>query len=368
MEETQQLSGKISNSLFMDLSLSLLNWYDKNKRSLPWRETRDPYCIWLSEVILQQTRVNQGLDYYHRFLNAFPDVQSLAAASEQEVLKQWQGLGYYSRARNLHHAAKEIAGKYKGIFPSTAAELKKLKGIGDYTAAAVASICFDEPVAVLDGNVARVISRMHALDIPVDSTEGRAFIVEEASCMLKNQHPGTFNQALMELGALVCTPKNPDCPACPLSVACLALKRNETERFPLKLPKKLPTLRYLNYLVASFEDREEVFFLVKKRTANDIWKGLFDFQCIETAQAATVEDVLGMAEKQGFFSGLPYIIKQVSGEHIHQLTHRRLIARFIHIQLQGVPGTLHNATAVSKHQLAGLPVPRLIDRYLANLD
>ena len=352
----------------MSLSASLLSWYEKNKRSLPWRETRDPYCIWLSEVILQQTRVNQGLDYYHRFLHAFPDVQSLAAASEQEVLKLWQGLGYYSRARNLHHAAKEIAGNHKGVFPSTAAELKKLKGIGDYTAAAIASICFDEPVAVLDGNVARVVSRLHAFDMPVDSTAGRAFIVDVASQMLKNQHPGSFNQALMELGALVCTPKSPNCAACPLSVACLARKHNEAERFPVKQPKKQPTLRYLNYLVISFTQQGEEFFIWNKRTANDIWKNLFDFPCIETDDVAEVEQVLDAATEQGYFSGLSYVVKQVTGEYTHQLTHRRLIARFIRIHLQGVPETFPGSIAIRKDQLAELPVPRLIDRYLANLD
>ena len=352
----------------MSLSASLLQWYDKNKRDLPWRETRDPYCIWLSEVILQQTRVNQGLDYYLRFLQAFPDVQSLAAAAEQDVLKLWQGLGYYSRARNLHHAAKEIAGTHKGIFPNTAAGLKKLKGIGDYTAAAVASICFDEPIAVLDGNVARVISRLHALEIPVDSTEGRTFIVDKTSQMIKNQHPGTFNQALMELGALVCTPKSPNCADCPLSVACMARKRNETERFPVKLPKKQPTVRYLNYLVISFTQQDETFFILKKRTANDIWKNLFDFPCIETDHAASVEQVLDAADGQGYFSGLSYVVKQVTGEYTHQLTHRRLLARFIRIHLQGVPGTFPDSIAIRKDQLAELPVPRLIDRYLATLD
>ena len=352
----------------MNIIQLLLNWYETNKRQLPWRETRDPYRIWISEVILQQTRVNQGMEYYYRFLDAFPDVQSLADASEQEVLKIWQGLGYYSRARNLHHAAKDIAGNHNGVFPATAAALRKLKGIGDYTAAAVASICFDEPVAVLDGNVARVLSRLNAVDIAVDTTAGRAMIIDIASEMIKNQHPGTFNQALMELGALVCTPKNPGCTACPLSVECLALKRNETERYPLKTPKKLPTLRYLNYLVASYEDGDELNFLVKKRTGNDIWKNLFDFPCIETREAATVDQVLEMAELQGLLPVQAYTVKKVSGDYIHQLTHRRLVARFIRLHLRAVPGTFSNSIAVRKDQLATLPVPRLIDRYLANLD
>jgi A/G-specific adenine glycosylase len=351
----------------MHISEHLINWYQTNKRPLPWRETRDPYKIWLSEVILQQTRVAQGMDYYHRFLVAFPDVQSLAAAAEQDVLKLWQGLGYYSRARNLHNAANEIVEKYNGIFPQSSAGLKKLKGIGDYTAAAIASICFDEPVAVLDGNVARVISRLYAIETSVDTTVGRSLIAGLATTLLNNHHPGTFNQALMELGALVCTPKSPACNTCPLAFACIALKRNETEKFPVKTPKKTPTIRHLNYLVISFTQTNQAFVLMRKRAGNDIWKNLYDFPCIETESAAEVNDVLDLCENQGIFGGLSYLIKHVSGEYIHQLSHRRLLARFIRIEVQGVLHPAKDFIAVRKEHLKELPIPRLIDRYLANM-
>ena len=351
----------------MNLAESLLYWYNINKRPLPWRETRDPYKIWLSEVILQQTRVAQGMDYYHRFLHAFPDVQSLASADEQDVLKLWQGLGYYSRARNMHHTAKEIVEKHDGIFPESSAGLKKLKGIGDYTAAAIASICFDEPVAVLDGNVARVISRLFAVDTPVDTTIGKIQITDLATQLLDNNHPGTFNQAMMELGALVCTPKGPACNTCPLSFACEALKRGETESFPVKTKKKSPTVRHLNYLVISFTKKKEEFVLMRKRTGNDIWKNLYDFPCIETENAADTASVLDQCEKQGIFGGLTYTVKHVSGEYIHILSHRRLLARFIRIEIRGVPDQTENLIEIRKDRIAELPIPRLIDRYLATL-
>jgi A/G-specific adenine glycosylase len=351
----------------MQLSQSLLHWYGQNKRPLPWRETCDPYKIWLSEVILQQTRVTQGTDYYHRFLVAFPEVQSLAAADEQEVLKLWQGLGYYSRARNMHHTAKEVVEKHNGIFPQSATGLKKLKGIGDYTAAAIASICFDEPTAVLDGNVARVISRLYAIDTPVDTNNGRTIITELANSLLDTNHPGTFNQAVMELGALVCTPKSPACNTCPLAFACEALKRKQIESFPVKTPKKTPTVRHLNYLVISFiKDREE-FILMRKRTGNDIWKNMYDFPCIETGDASDTTDVLDRCVKSGLLGGFPFIVKHVSDKYIHQLSHRRLLAKFIRIEVHGVPTLRDNITFVREDKIAELPLPRLIDRYLASL-
>ena len=351
----------------MNLTESLLYWYNINKRPLPWRETRDPYKIWLSEVILQQTRVAQGMDYYHRFLIAFPDVQSLASADEQDVLKLWQGLGYYSRARNMHHTAKEIVEKHDGIFPESSAGLKKLKGIGDYTAAAIASICFDEPVAVFDGNVARVISRLFVIDTPVDTTIGKIQITDLATNLLDNNHPGTFNQALMELGALVCTPKSPACNTCPLSFACEALKRSETESFPVKTKKKSPTVRHLNYLVICFTKNKEEFVLMRKRTGNDIWKNLYDFPCIETENAAETASVLDQCENQKMFGGFPYIVKQVSGKYIHILSHRRLLAKFIRIEIRGVPDQTEDLIEIRKDRIAELPIPRLIDRYLATL-
>ena len=351
----------------MHISESLLEWYSLNKRPLPWRETRDPYKIWLSEVILQQTRVAQGMDYYHRFLIAFPDVQSLAKAAEQDVLKLWQGLGYYSRARNMHHTAKEIVEKQNGVFPDSSIGLKKLKGIGDYTAAAIASICYDEAIAVLDGNVARVISRLYAIDTPVDTNTGRKIVTDLTNSLLDTNHPGTFNQAVMELGALVCSPQSPACTVCPLAFACVALKRKQVENFPVKTQKKAPTLRYLNYLVISYTKNHEEFILMRKRTGNDIWKNMYDFPCIETEIATDETAVLDACVKSAILGGIPFFVKHVSDEYIHQLSHRRLLARFIRVEVKDEPTMLENITAVRKNEIADFPLPRLIDRYLATL-
>jgi A/G-specific adenine glycosylase len=349
----------------MNLTESLLNWYSQNKRPLPWRETRDPYKIWLSEVILQQTRVAQGTDYYHRFLAAFPDVQSLSAADEQDVLKLWQGLGYYSRARNMHFTAKQVVENHNGIFPNSAAGLKKLKGIGDYTAAAIASICFDESTAVLDGNVARVISRLYAIDAPIDSNEGKKTITDLANSLLDTNHPGTFNQALMELGALVCTPKSPICNTCPVAFACEALKRKQVESFPVKTPKKAPTIRHLNYLVISFIKNKEEFILMRKRIGNDIWKNMYDFPCVETVNASDTSEALDQCVKSGLLGEFPFVVTHVSDEYIHQLSHRRLLAKFIRIEVKGEPMPINDITPVRRDLIAELPLPRLIDRYLA---
>lgn len=350
----------------MNFTESLLHWYSQNKRPLPWRETREPYKIWLSEVILQQTRVAQGTDYYHRFLAAYPDVHRLASADEQEVLKLWQGLGYYSRARNMHFTAKEVVERHNGIFPQSAAGLKKLKGIGDYTAAAISSICYNEPVAVLDGNVARVFSRLYAIDIQVDTNAGRSGITDLANTLMDKRYPGTFNQAVMELGALVCTPKNPACNICPMAPGCEAFKQNTTGKYPVKSQKKAATVRHLNYLVIIYMAEGKEFILMRRRTGNDIWKNLYDFPCIETVQASDVPDTLDQSVISVLLGEFPFVIKHVSDEYIHQLSHRRLLAKFIQIEVNGVPTTTGDILAVEKHQIVELPLPRLIDRYLAN--
>lgn len=351
----------------MNLTESLLHWYNQNKRPLPWRETRDPYKIWISEVILQQTRVAQGMDYYHRFLIAFPDVQSLAKADEQEVLKLWQGLGYYSRARNMHQAAKEVVEKNEGIFPHSSAGLKNLKGIGDYTAAAIASICFDEAITVLDGNVARVITRLYAINSVIDTNAGRSVIAGVAGKLLETHHPGTFNQALMELGALVCSPKNPSCNSCPLSFNCEAFKQNLIEKYPVKSAKKVPAVRYMYYFVITFVNNTQQYLLMRKRSGNNIWKNLYDFPCIETEAAVEIDFLLELFEREGLSGGNNYKIKHVSDEYIHILSHRRLLAKFIRIEMAGVPILSENLIAVSNNRIAELPIPRLIDRYLATI-
>ena len=228
---------------------TLLKWFDANRRDLPWRHNPTPYEVWLSEVILQQTRVSQGMDYYLRFIERWPTVVDLAEASEEEVLKMWQGLGYYSRARNLHHCAQQVTSEHKGQFPPDYEKLKQLKGIGDYTAAAIASIAFNLPHAVVDGNVYRVLARLYDIDTPININEGQKLFAQLAEDLLNRKQPGLHNQALMEFGALHCTPKNPNCLLCPLQAQCLAFAHQTVMQRPVKLQKVKVTTRYFNYLV-----------------------------------------------------------------------------------------------------------------------
>ncbi|HYG19647.1 MAG TPA: A/G-specific adenine glycosylase, partial [Ohtaekwangia sp.] len=237
----------MDNRYFPD---KVVEWYDQNKRDLPWRQTRDPYKVWLSEVILQQTRVSQGLPYYLKFIEQYPDVHALAAASEQEVLRCWQGLGYYTRARNLHKCAKQVASAHRGIFPTSFAELKTLPGIGDYTAAAIASISFGEQVAVVDGNVFRVLARIFGIDKPINSPEGKNHFSTLANALIsKHPQPDIYNQAVMEFGALHCVPKNPLCDSCPFKGICVAAMQELQHALPVKLKAKPVRKRYFNYFV-----------------------------------------------------------------------------------------------------------------------
>ncbi len=246
---------------------------------MPWRETSDPYCIWLSEIMLQQTRIEQGLPYYLAFTNAYPSIFDLANASEEEVLKLWQGLGYYSRARNLHATAKYIAFELNGKFPETYEGLLKLKGVGDYTASAIASISYNEPVAVVDGNVYRVLSRYFDIDTPINSTAGIKEFKLLAKELLDKEDPATYNQAIMEFGALQCKPQSPLCNTCPLSASCLALKNNKISMLPVKLKKGKIKKRYFNYLVFQSEENKTI---LEKRSGKGIWEGLYQFPLIET--------------------------------------------------------------------------------------
>ncbi len=258
----------------MDISQFLQVWYSENRRLLPWRETRDAYRIWLSEIILQQTRVAQGLDYYHRFVQNYPTVQALAAATEDDVLKLWQGLGYYSRARNLHKTARAVGDR---PFPSAYADLLRLPGIGPYTAAAIASFSADEAVAVVDGNVYRVLSRLFDLDLPIDSTSGQKYFQQLATELLDRRHPALHNQAIMEFGALQCTPTSPLCPTCPLADKCLALQRGTIAQRPVKAGKTKVRDRHLHYYLLKEGDR----LWVHQRGAGDIWQGLWEFYVVE---------------------------------------------------------------------------------------
>jgi A/G-specific adenine glycosylase len=346
-------------------SKQLLFWYSQNKRDLPWRETNDPYLIWISEIILQQTRVVQGLEYYKRFVAKWPDVQSLTAAPEQEVMKMWQGLGYYSRARNLLAAARTIVSEYNSRFPDTASGLKKLKGIGDYTAAAIASIAFDEKIGVVDGNVIRFITRVFGIDEASDSPVCRQIVQQKANELMGDNHPGTFNQALMEFGALMCTPSNPDCQFCPLNSICEAYRQNAVALFPVKKQKVKVRDRYFSYLVFIVNMENEKFTFISKRSENDIWKSLFEFPLIESNYIMNANDLFEYEVFRKLTGEHQFRLISVSPEIRHQLTHQRLHARFFVFQLEKAFNSQPEfLSLVNLKELGEYPLPRLIDRFL----
>lgn len=341
----------------MIFSKILINWYLSNKRSLPWRKTTDPYRIWLSEIMLQQTRVAQGLPYYERFITAFPGVHDLSAAPLDEVLKLWQGLGYYSRARNLHSTAKYISEERDGVFPDSFKELKNLKGVGEYTAAAIASFCFKEPVAVVDGNVYRVLARYFNIDLPINSTEGIKHFKTLANELMPGDDPATYNQAIMEFGALQCTPKNPDCENCPLNSGCLALQQNKVGELPVKLKKTKLKKRYFNYLVFASEDNST---LIEKRIGKGIWEGLYQFPLIETKQPVRLKQLTSEEKFRGIIGESLFDIELYNEEPIvHKLSHQHIYAHFWMINI----ANLEKATPMA--DLGAYPVPVLIQNFLA---
>ena len=343
---------------------TLINWFAENRRDLPWRHDPSPYQVWLSEIILQQTRVNQGRDYYLRFIKRWPTVADLAQASEEAVLKMWQGLGYYSRARNLHHCAQQVVNEYGGEFPADFEKLKHLKGIGDYTAAAIASIAFNLPHAVVDGNVYRVLARLYDIDTPININEGQSLFAKLADELLNREQPGLHNQALMEFGALLCTPKNPNCLHCPLQAQCLAFAHQTVMLRPVKLPKIKVTTRYFNYLVIRVEDS----IYLHKRSGNDIWKNLYDFPCIESEMPLTVEEVVASEKFRQLIEEKTFTVTKVSPIYTHKLTHRTLLAQFIEIKLEQklLQIETKDLFLTRETELGNFPIPRLIDLYLNN--
>jgi len=341
-------------------STKIIDWYQLNHRKLPWRQTTDPYKIWLSEVMLQQTRVAQGLPYYERFIKSFPTVFHLAAASEQNVLRLWQGLGYYSRARNLHRCAKSVVEKFKGNFPNTFEELIKLPGIGDYTAAAIASISFHEPVAVVDGNVFRVLARIFGIERDIASNEGKKYFFSLANKLIDKERPDLFNQALMEFGALHCLPKNPNCSECIFSKSCIASQRNLQAILPVKSKKLKIKTRYFYYFILRSKNK----VLMKQRVEKDIWQGLNDFYLIETTRQQKPETLL----KKDRLLAKTTIIEE-SRVYKHVLSHQKLMVRFITVQS---PLTKKLETFIyklgmkwfTKNQVEKIPKPILIERFL----
>lgn len=308
----------------MSFSKEIIQWYATHKRALPWRDTKDPYLIWLSEVILQQTRVAQGMSYYHLFAESFPDVQSLADADEDTVLRMWQGLGYYSRARNLHKAAKKVVNEYNGLFPTRYETLLTLPGVGEYTAAAVSSFAADEVRAVVDGNVFRVLSRFWGLATPINSSKGKKGFTELANSLIDSAQPAVYNQAIMEFGALQCKPKLPECNTCPLNRECFAFSHQVVDDLPVKIKKAKSRNRYFYYFI--IQKGEEL--LIEKRGAGDIWQHLHDFPLVESEKELTIEGVVLHPEVVKSF-GSSIKMTNVSEVYKHILSHQNIFARFI---------------------------------------
>jgi A/G-specific adenine glycosylase len=333
-----------------DFNPLIKDWYRQNKRDLPWRETKDPFKIWLSEIILQQTKVDQGLSYYIKFTKKFKTVEDLAKTSEQEILNLWQGLGYYSRARNLHFTAKTVVNEYKGKFPKTYSELLKLKGVGSYTAAAIASFCYDEKVAVVDGNVYRVLSRVFDLEIAIDSTEGKKYFFELAQNLIDNEDPALFNQAIMEFGALQCVPNNPSCEICPLESICLSRANGTGQIRPVKSKKSTVKHRFFHFLV--FQNEQTTY--LQKRSEKDIWQNLFQFPMIETDEDSQLNNF------EPYSTNAP---SKISTEIVHVLSHQKIHARFYHFN-QMPERIAENWMPIKIVDMEEFPIPRLIDRYL----
>lgn len=344
----------------MSFSGKILAWYNQNKRSLPWRETTDPYKIWLSEIILQQTRVAQGTPYYLKFVENFPTVQHMARAQEGEILKLWQGLGYYSRARNLHTSAKMVVNEYHGVFPDNYEELLKLKGIGDYTASAISSICFNEAQAVVDGNVYRVLARYFGIDTPINSTEGIKYFKSLAQKVMDRKNIRDYNQGIMEFGALQCTPKNPYCLHCPLSEGCVALQNGMIDQLPVKMNKTKVRSRYFNYLVPIYTDIDgKQFTSLQKRSGKGIWQNLWEFPLLESKTNLDKKTV------QKRFKEVLNTVKEAKISEfnekpiIHKLSHQTLHTKFwILVTDDAIP---HKIPIQS---LAEYPVPVLMADFI----
>ena len=320
---------------------AILQWYAANGRDLPWRRTRDPYAIWLSEIILQQTRIAQGQAYWERFMARFPDVESLAAASEDEVLRLWEGLGYYSRGRNLLAAARQIAAA--GAFPSTLEGIRALKGVGDYTAAAIGSIAFGLPAAVVDGNVYRVLSRYYGIDTPIGSTAAKKEFTALAQSLLPADRPGDFNQAMMDFGAIQCTPASPACLTCPLAATCVALREGRVESLPVRQRPAAVQTRQLVYVYLRCQGRTAI----RRRGAGDIWQGLWE----------PLTELLPGVEAKLLRQGVR-----------HQLTHRTLIADFYLAETQQAPALPDGYVWIQEAELDNYAKPRLFELLLQSLD
>lgn len=336
----------------------LVEWYEAHRRDLPWRNTDDPYKIWLSEIILQQTRVNQGLPYYLRFVSRYPDVSSLAAAKEDDVLRLWQGLGYYSRARNMLKCARQVVTAYEGRFPTTYSELLTLPGIGAYTAAAIASFSSGENVAVVDGNVFRVLARIFGESIAINSPEGKKIFQSLADQLMPETNCGSHNQAMMEFGALWCTPRQPKCPTCVFLDDCFAAKNALQSELPVKAKPTKPRKRYFNYFVL----KKGNALLMKRRDAKDIWQGLYDFYLVETNRHTRPQTLI---DADQFLRQLKYVTVTASGNYRHSLSHQTIISKFILLEQREQSLVAEEPMKYYPiRKIHELPKPVLISRFL----
>ncbi len=341
----------------MDFSNSLMQWYLQNKRDLPWRKTVDPYKIWLSEIMLQQTRVAQGTPYFLSFVSAFPTVFDLANADEEQVLKLWQGLGYYSRARNLHKTAQYVANELSGIFPDNYNDLLKLKGVGEYTAAAIASFSYNEAVPVVDGNVFRVLSRYFNIDTDIAAASAKKEFAALAFELMPKDNPALFNQAIMEFGALQCVPKSPNCGVCIFNTSCAALQKKKVDQLPVKSKKLKVRNRFFNYLVVS-DDNENT--IIQKRTAKGIWHNLYEFPLIETDAPEDFDFIAANVQEEFFENNTVISIEDCNDKSIiHKLSHQHLHIKFWKIK---VDGTIENG--VDAATLKTFPFPIVIFNFI----
>lgn len=350
------------NEVSANFSNPLIAWYLQNRRSLPWRQTTDPYRIWLSEIMLQQTRVEQGLPYYIKFTERFPTVTDLAEASEEEVLKLWQGLGYYSRARNLHATAKYVSGEMRGEFPDNYKDLLKLKGVGDYTASAIASICFNEAAAVVDGNVYRALSRAFGIATAIDSSSGQKEFKAMAQALIDPKRPGTFNQALMEFGARLCKPRNPDCPSCFFKDNCQAKATGEIASLPFKKGKTKVRKRYFNYIVLRNQHGET---LLQQRHNKGIWHKLYEFPNVETEGPAKKTEILkSEVYHQLVAKGESMALIRYNDSPVaHKLSHQHLEITYWILE-----STLQSEALISADKIHDFPVPVVLERFINSYD
>lgn len=332
-----------------EFALILIKWYDQNKRDLPWRKTSNPYKIWLSEIILQQTRVEQGMPYFSKFIKEFPDVFKLADASEQKVLKNWQGLGYYSRARNLHFSAKYIVNELNGEFPKTYKEILILKGVGKYTAAAISSFAFNERQAVVDGNVFRLLSRYFGISEPIDTSKGQKVFSELANQILPLKKVDTYNQSIMEFGALQCTPKKPNCNTCPLNSKCYSLSVNHSETLPIKIKKIKKKNRFFNFMVIT--DGNSI--CIEKRKGKGIWQNMYQFPLSEEDHNSFKPD------KTLIKNGL--LLKKINCTHL--LTHQKISAVFWHYEVARMPED-KSIEIINLSSILKYPVPKIVENYI----